>query len=136
MRALLHVAGCLAVLPYAALAGFFLFVDRAAAARSLPSLLELALAVGLAVLEGGGLLAAAIWLLVAALGVVPVTRRLGSAALGLVAAANLVTIVTIHAGPLDSGQVAFLAPCASIVVLAAWSMLPTHAASGRGWNAN
>lgn len=46
MRPLLHVAACLALLPYLALAGFFLFVDRAAATKGLPELFEFVLAVG------------------------------------------------------------------------------------------
>lgn len=122
MRAVLHVAGCVAVLPYLVLAGFFLFVDRAAATKGLAELVELVFAVGLAVLEGEGLLVVALWGLVVALGVLPATQRVASAVLGLAAMSSLVVILTIHAGPLDSGQVLFLAPCGLIALLATWSM--------------
>lgn len=122
MRAVLHVAGCLAVLPYLALAGFFLFVDRAAATKGLPELFEFVLAVALAVLDGEGFLAVALWGLVVALGVLPATQRYASGALGFAAIATLLIILTIHAGPLEPGQILFLAPCGMIALLAAWLM--------------
>ena len=95
---------------------------RAAARTGLPELFEFVLAVGLAVLDGEGLLAVALWGLVVALGVLPATQRLASAALGLAAIASLLVILTIHAGPLDPGQVLFLAPCGLIALLATWSV--------------
>jgi hypothetical protein len=116
---LLYFAGCLALLPYLALAGFFLLVRRVAAAESLPSLIERVLAFALAVLDGEGLFAVALWGLLIVLGFVPSAHRLACAVLGVVSLASLAVVVTLHSGPLEAGQIVFLAPCLVIAAGAA-----------------
>ena len=120
MRGALHVLATLATVPYVVLAAAFAIGGHAIGARSPWNALDTLLAHFLWIVPWGAIGFAVVILTVAALGAYPPTRRLGGLLLALLAGAALVVIVALHSGPLDGGQLVFLAPCALALAWGAW----------------
>ena len=120
MRGVLHVLSTLATVPYALLAAAFAIGGHAIGAGSLWAALDTLLAHFLWIVPWGAIGFAVVIVTVAALGAYPPTRRLGGVLLALFAAAALAVIVALGSGPLDLGQLLFLAPCALALACGAW----------------
>lgn len=120
MRGALHVLATLATVPYVLLAAAFSIGGHAIGAGSPWSALDALLAHFLWIVPWGAIGFAVVTATVAVLGAYPPTRRLGASLLALMAGTALVAIVALHSGPLDGGQLLFLAPCALALACGAW----------------
>jgi hypothetical protein len=120
MNSLLHTVGAIAVVPYVALAAFFLFLGEAARAKGLFGLLAFAWN-NLDWFLGWGIYTApALWLCLVATGFVPSLQRAGSLCLGLLAVACFLVVVLLTSDRGGMGGFIFLLPCAAVAATSAW----------------
>lgn len=119
MHASVHIVASVLVLPWVSLAGMVLLVGEVARTKALSEVLDVAAQHALWILEWGIYVAPAPWLLLAAAGCFASTRRLGAAALTVLALGSLAIIAMLPQTPMDAGQWLFLAPC---VIVAATSL--------------
>jgi len=120
MRGVLHVLATLATVPYLLLAAAFGIGGHAIGAGSLWGALDRLLAHFLWIVPWGAIGCAFVLIAVAVLGAYLPTRRLGGLLLALLAGVALAVIVALGSGPLDGGQLLFLAPCALALAYGAW----------------
>lgn len=123
-RGALHVLATLATVPYLLLAAAFAIGGQTIGAGSVWNALAVLLAHFLWIVPWGAVGFAVVLVVVAVLGAYPPTRRLGGALLALLAGIALAVIVALHSGPLDGGQLLFLAPCALALACGAWLARP------------
>ena len=120
MRALIHLLASILVVPYLALAGWFLLIGEVARTKGLVALLDVALGHALWILGWGIYLLPPLWCVLAASGAVPRLQKAAALILGFLAAFSLVVIVTLQSSPIELGQVLFLGPCLGIVAVSIW----------------
>lgn len=108
------------VLPYAALAGFFLLIGGAARAKGLFALLEVVLHHANWLLLWGVYGFALLWLALVVMGLLAPFQRAAALLLCLLASGSLLIIIALPSTPLEPGQVLFLAPCVVLAVASAW----------------
>ena len=123
MHALIHLLASILVVPYLALAGFFLLIGEVARTKglvALVALLDVSLEHALWILGWGIYLLPLLWLILAASGAVPRFQRAAALVLGLLASGSLVTIVTLESSPIELGHVLFLGPCLGVVAVSIW----------------
>lgn len=119
MHGLLHAVAALIVLPYALLAGGFLVIGEMAGARDLPAVFDVLLGHADWMLGWGIYVAPVAWCVLVVAGFVPALRRAGSLALTLLSAGSLATILALSATRVGAGELAFLLPCALVLVASA-----------------
>ncbi len=119
MKALLHAVGAVVVLPYVALALFFLFIGEVAKAKGLLALLDIALFHANWFALWGLYAIAILWVCLVASGFVPSFQRTSSLCLCLIAAASLLVVVSLSAIH-SIGEVIFLLPCVAVAAISAW----------------
>lgn len=85
MHALIHLLASILVVPYLALAGFFLLIGEVARTKGLVALLDVSLEHALWILGWGIYLLPLLWLILAASGAVPRFQKAAALVLGLLA---------------------------------------------------
>jgi len=120
MRVAIHLLATLILIPYFLLAGGFLLFGYAIAGGSLITLFDSMLSAAFWLLPLGLLVGVAVFAALTLLGTNDRTRWLASACVCVLAASSLFVIVATPSGPLDSGQVLFLLPCALAAVASGW----------------
>ena len=123
MRGAMHLLCTLVLLPYLALAAWFLILGDAIAGGSLVSFLATLLAHALWLMPWGllGLTAGIIGL--AALGMIESVRWLGGLCLFVLAGSCLFILIAGNRTAIGSGELLFLLPCFAILVFGAWLAL-------------
>ncbi|MCT0224866.1 hypothetical protein [Synechococcus sp. CS-1328] len=120
MKALLHVIGSVVVVPYVALALFFLAVGEAARTKGLFALFDIAWR-NLDWFVGWGLYAVPVlWICLVATGFVPELQRASSLCLCLLAVTSFLVVVILPATKAGVGELIFLLPCVAVAVTSAW----------------
>ncbi|MCT0210435.1 MULTISPECIES: hypothetical protein [Synechococcales] len=119
MNRLLHAVGAIVVVPYVALALFFLSIGEVARARGLGGLLEIAWN-SLDWFAWGIYLAPTFWVCLVATGFVPSLQRASSLCLCLLAGASFLVVVTLSSNQLGIGEFIFLLPCIGVAATSAW----------------
>lgn len=119
MRGLLHAVAALVVLPYAVLAAGFLLVGEMAGAQGLPGVFDVLLGHADWMLRWGIYVVPAAWCALVAAGFVPRLRRASLVALALLSGGSLATICALGAARLGIGELAFLFPCAVVLIASA-----------------
>jgi hypothetical protein len=120
MRVVIHLLATVILIPYFLLAGGFLLFGYAIAGGSLLKLFESMLSAAFWVLPLGLFVCVAVFAALTLLGTNDRTRWLASACVCVLAASSLFVIVAMPSGPLDSGQVLFLLPCALAAFGSGW----------------
>lgn len=120
MHALLHTLGAVVVLPYVALAMFFLFIGQAARAKGLWALIDV-LWNHVDWYLGWVIYAAPVlWLGLVAAGFVPPLQRASSLCLCGLACASFLVIVALSSPRVGVGELLFLLPCLAVAATSAW----------------
>ena len=122
MKTLLHAVGAVVLVPYFALALFFLFIGEVARAKGLFALLDVALFHVNWFALWGLYVFAILWVCLVATGFVPSFQRASSLCLCLLAAASLFVVVSLSATR-RVGEVIFLLPCVAVAATSAWLFL-------------
>jgi len=120
MRGAIHLLCTLALLPYLALAAWFLILGDAIATGSLISLLGTLLSHALWLIPWGLLGITAGIVGVVALGMIDGVRWLGGLCLFVLAGACLVIVIAGSSPALGPGELLFLLPCFAILFFGAW----------------
>ena len=108
------------MLPYVALAGFFLLIGEAACARGLPALLDVVLHHASWLVRWGIYGIPVLWLLLLLAGFFTPFQRVGALALCLLATGSLLVLIFLPSSPMAAGQLLFLAPCLAVAATGAW----------------
>lgn len=116
----LHAMATAIALPYALLAVCFAMVGELARARGLSGVVDALLAHAVWFVSCGIYLIPLATLSLAAAGFFSRLRRVAALSLMLLSGSSLLTIVLLHAGPLDSGQLLFLLPCVGVLLGSIW----------------
>ena len=120
MHALLHTVGAVIVVPYVALALFFLFIGQVASAKSPMALLDIVWK-NVDSYFGWGIYAAPVlWVCLVATGFVPHFQRASSICLCLLAVASILVVVTLSSTRVGVGELIFLFPCVAVAATSAW----------------
>lgn len=123
MRGVLHLAATIVLLPYIALAGWFLILGEVIASGSLWAIFD-TLVERVAWLIPWGLLGIVAGIvLVAALGFIMTLRWLGGLCLFMLAACCLLIVLTRSASTIGVGEALFLLPCVAVLVVGGWTTL-------------
>lgn len=132
MRGAMHLLCTLVLLPYLALAAWFLILGDAIAGGSLASFLATLLAHALWLMPWGllGLTAGIIGL--ATLGMIESVRWLGGLCLSVLAGGCLFIVIAGNRTAIGSGELLFLLPCFAILVFGAWLALAELRVRRRG----
>jgi hypothetical protein len=115
-RGLFHAVAALVVLPYAALAGAFLLIGEMADARGLMAVFDVLLSHADRMLRWGIYVAPLALCALVVVGFVPRLRRAGLIVLALLSGGSLLTICVLGATRIGVGEVAFLLPCALVLI--------------------
>ncbi|MEI7665009.1 MAG: hypothetical protein WCI65_03045 [Synechococcaceae cyanobacterium ELA263] len=122
MKALFHTIGAVVVLPYVALALFFLFIGELARTKGLFALVDVALFHANWFALWGIYAGAILWICLVATGFVPRLQRASSLCLGLLAAASFI-VVFLLSSTRSAGEVIVLLPCVAVAATSAWLFL-------------
>jgi hypothetical protein len=128
MHALLHTLGAIVVLPYVALALFFVFVGEVARSKGMVALVDTILNNFYFYITKGMFIAPILWVFLVVAGFLPSFQRAGSICLALTAVASLIVIVLMRSSPLEFGDLFFPIPCLAVAVLSIWLFFRTNAA--------
>lgn len=120
MRGAMHLLCTLVLLPYLALAAWFLILGDAIAGGSLASFLATLLSHALWLMPWGLLGLAAGILGVAALGMIEGVRWLGGLCLFILAGSCLFIVITGNPSAVGPGELLFLLPCFAILIFGGW----------------
>jgi len=120
MRGAIHLLCTLVLLPYLALAAWFLLIGDVIASRSLASVLTTLLSHALWLFPWGLLGVAAGIVAIAALGVIDRARWLGGLCLFALAGACLFIVIAGNPSAIGAGELLFLLPCFAILVFGGW----------------
>jgi hypothetical protein len=126
VHAFLHLLCAVVVLPYIALALFFIFVGQLAGSNGILSLVETVWNNFVFYFTRGMFLAPILWVCLVVMGFLPSLQRSGSLCLSVLAAVSLIVIVAMQSSRFELGQLLFLVPCAAIVATCAWLALRTN----------
>ena len=117
IHSLLHFTASVLVLPYVALAGFFLLVGEAARAKGLIALLDVALFQASWIFRWGIYSIPLLWLVLVLAGFVTRFRRMGALIVCLLATGSLLILVVLQTSPMEPGQLLFLIPCLAVAAM-------------------
>ncbi|MCC7336708.1 MAG: hypothetical protein IT422_16580 [Pirellulaceae bacterium] len=120
MHALLHTVGAIVVVPYVALALFFLFIGQAARAKGMIALIEILWNNFFFYFTKGMFVAPVLWVCLVAMGFVPILQRTGSLCLSLLAVASFLVVVNLSSTRIELGELIFLIPCIAVAATSAW----------------
>ena len=123
MLGALHLLCVLILLPYLALAAWFLIIGDVIAAGSLASILTTLLSHALWLFPWGLLGIAAAIVALAALGVIDSARWLGGLCLFVLASACLLIVIAGNPSAIGPGELLFLLPCFAILIFGGWLAL-------------
>jgi hypothetical protein len=120
MHAFLHTVGAVVVVPYVALALFFLFIGQVARAKGLKALIDIVWN-NVDWHVGWGIYAAPVlWVCLVATGFVPHLQRASSLCLCILAVASFLVVVTLSSTRAGVGELIFLLPCVAVAATSAW----------------
>ena len=123
MHAFLHTVGAVVVVPYVALALFFLFIGQVARAKGLEALIDIVWN-NVDWYVGWGIYAAPVlWVCLVATGFVPRFQRASSLCLCILAIASFFVVVTLSSTQVGVGELIFLLPCVAVAATSAWLFL-------------
>ena len=125
MHALLHTVGSILVVPYVALALFFVFIGQAARSKGMMALLETVWSNFYLYFTKGIFIAPVLLACLVAMGFIPILQRAGSACLCLLAVSSILVIVISSSTRIELGEVIFLIPCIAIAATSAWLLFRT-----------
>lgn len=128
MHALLHLVGAIAVVPYVALAMFFLFVGSAASSKGLMDLFHTVLYHADWFVRWGIYAAPVLWICLVATGFLPSLQRVSSLCLCLLAVSCFLVVVSLHSPRIGLGELIFLIPCVAVAATSAWLFFRNGAA--------
>jgi len=120
MRGAIYLLCTLVLLPYLALAAWFLIIGDVIAAGSLASALTTLLSHALWLFPWGLLGIAAGIIAIAALGVTESARWLGGLCLFALAGACLFIVIAGNPSAIGPGELLFLLPCLAILIFGGW----------------
>lgn len=120
MRGAMHLLCTLVLLPYLALAAWFLILGDAIAGGTLASFLGTLLSHALWLFPWGLLGIAAGIVTVAALGMIEGVRWLGGLCLFVLAGGCLVIVIAGNPSAIGAGELLFLLPCFAILAFGGW----------------
>ena len=120
IHAILQTIGAVLVLPYVALAGFFLLVGEAARAKGLFALLDIVLHHASWIVRWGIYAFALLWLGLVVMGFLAQFQRISALCLCLLAIGSLLVIVVLPSSDMEFGQLLFLAPCVAVAATSGW----------------
>ncbi|MCA9158947.1 MAG: hypothetical protein KDA72_11500 [Planctomycetales bacterium] len=120
MHALLHTIGTIVVVPYVALAMFFIFIGQAATAKGMLALVETVWNNFYFYFTKGIFIAPVLWVCLVAMGFVPILQRTGSLCLSLLAVASFLVVVILSSTRIELGELIFLIPCIAVAATSAW----------------
>ncbi len=120
MHAILHSICAIVVLPYVALALFFIFVAQMASSKGMMDILETAWNNFYVYFGWGIYVAPLLWVFLIAMGFVSALQRTGSLCLCLLAVCSLIVIVIFPKSRIELGHLLFFAPCVAVAVTSAW----------------
>ena len=123
MRGVLHLLCTLVLLPYLALAAWFLILGDAIAGGSLASIFTTLLSHALWLIPWGLLGFAAGIVGVAALGMIEGVRWLGGLCLFLLAGSCLFIVIAGNPSAVGPGELLFLLPCFAVLIFGGWLAL-------------
>ncbi|MCA9192444.1 MAG: hypothetical protein KDB03_11805 [Planctomycetales bacterium] len=120
MHTLFHTICAIVIVPYVALATFFVFITQASQSKGLKELIDVVWNntdwfVGLGIYA-----TPVLWVCLVAMGFVPSFQKAGSLCLCLLAILCLLIIVTLQSTRLDLGQAIFLLPCGIVAIVSGW----------------
>ena len=120
MHAFLHTVSAVVVVPYVALALFFLFIGQVARAKGLKALIDTVWN-NVDWYVGWGIYAAPVlWVCLVATGFVPRFQRASSLCLCILAIASFFVVVTLSSNRVGVGELIFLLPCVAVAATSAW----------------
>jgi hypothetical protein len=120
MSAALHILATLVVVPYVILAIGFVLLGHTIGSGSLLSIMHRLLNHFLWIVPWGIIGFVCAITLLAVVGAIPGSRRIGAVCLFVLAGASLAIILFTPTSPPDAGQVLFLLPCIVVFIFAAW----------------
>jgi hypothetical protein len=123
MRGALHLLCTIILLPYLALAVWFLILGDAIASGSLASFLTTLLSHALWLMPWGLLGFTVGIVIVAALGMIEGMRWLGGLCLFVLAGSCLVIVIAGNPSAIGPGELLFLLPCFATLIFAIWLMV-------------
>lgn len=127
LHALLHTVGSVLVVPYVALALFFLFIGEAARAKGMMALIEIVWNNFYFYFTKGIFIAPVLLVCLVAMGFFPILQRAGSLCLCLLAVASILVIVIWSSTRIELGELIFLIPCMAVAATSAWLFFRTGA---------
>lgn len=119
LHALLHTVCGIVVLPYIALALFFVFVGQVARSKGIFAVIETLWNNFYYFIGWGIYVAPVLWLCLIAMGFVPSLQRAGSLCLCLISTASLIVIVIFPSARIELGHLLFFAPCLAVTITCA-----------------
>jgi hypothetical protein len=120
MHALLHTICAIVVVPYVALALFFVFVSQAASSKGWLGLIETVWNNFFFYFTKGMFIAPVLWICLVVIGFVPILQRIGSLCICLLAVASLLVIIILPPTLIELGELIFLIPCIAVAATSAW----------------
>jgi len=120
MHGALHAIATAIALPYVLLAACFAMVGELARARGLSGVVDALLSHADWFVSWGVYLIPLAALSIAAAGFFSRLRRVAALSLVLLSGSSLLTIILLHAGPLESGPQLFLFPCVAVLLGSLW----------------
>jgi hypothetical protein len=120
MRVALYLLATLVLMPYMLLATGFMLLGHVLSGGTLLSLFDALLTAAVWLIPWGLLAFAIAFLALLALGLSDRLRWLGGLCLSLIACACTATILALGAAAIEPGQLLFMLPCVTIVIVGAW----------------
>ncbi len=127
MHAFLHFVGAIVIIPYVALALFFIFVGEAARSKGLMALLDTVLYHVNWFYGWGIYVIPSLWIFLIATGFVPSIQRASSLCLCLLAVSCFLVVVSLSSTRIGLGELIFLIPCVAVAATSAWLSFRTNA---------
>jgi hypothetical protein len=127
MHAFLHLVGAIVIVPYVALAMFFIFVGAAASSKGLMALFDTVLYHANWFYGWGIYIIPALWICLVATGFLPSLQRASSLCLCLLAVSCFLVVVSLHSTRIGLGELVFLIPCVAVAATSAWLFFHTGA---------
>lgn len=116
INALLHSFGSIVIVPYLALALFFIFIDQVASSKGLLGILETIFTNFVFYFGKAIYVAPVLWVCLVVMGFVPSLQRWGSICLILLAVFSLVVVGFRLPSEMERDHLVFLLPCLAVVV--------------------
>ncbi len=119
LHAVLHLLCSVVVLPYVALALFYIFIGQLASSKGMLDLIENLWDKLWFYFTKGMFIAPVLWIVLVTMGFLPSFQRTGSICLLVLAVASLIVMFAISPD-LEFGHILFLLPCVAVAGTSAW----------------